>query len=209
MTLLKSYWDSIGGKPEPETKGKRKRQSASASAAPESSGRGRGRKRSRVDGESATPDAHQVIRGKPKWEIPKGSWEKVISSIDTLEEVRNPQDGKNQVFGLVVWENGQKSKYSLNTLKQKCPQKVSVSWPTTTRSLLTGSTIAHLILRATSVSVSLPLVLGYTNNVTGCSARMDLMKTTSRMPMETIGSTKELCSRARKFESFNGRGSIP
>ncbi|KAF1809773.1 hypothetical protein P152DRAFT_461155 [Eremomyces bilateralis CBS 781.70] len=124
--VLQAYWDLIGGKPEPATKGKRKRQPTGTPAAAESSGRGRGRKRSRVGGESdsATPEVKHVIRGKKAWEPPKGSWEKEIVSIDTLEEQRNTKNGENQVYGFVVWNNGQKSKYLLETLKGKCPQKL-------------------------------------------------------------------------------------
>ncbi|KAI9712743.1 MAG: hypothetical protein M1820_001365 [Bogoriella megaspora] len=124
---LEQYYEKIGGKPEPgesaaPKKGKRK-QSVESSATPKAKG-GRGRKKQKVE----NGDEDEAPTGKAgkaqKWEPPRGSWEQDIMNIDCIEEEYDASTKKNKRVGFVMWNNGRKSKHSLNILNGKCPQKL-------------------------------------------------------------------------------------
>jgi chromobox protein 1 len=71
---------------------------------------------------SETPEPKKSRGTKPQ-AYPKGSWETHVASIDTIEEARD-DDGTLQRFVYVLWNSGEKTRHQLNTVNEKCPQKV-------------------------------------------------------------------------------------
>ncbi|KAL9094970.1 MAG: hypothetical protein Q9165_002920 [Trypethelium subeluteriae] len=125
---FQEYLDSIGGRPVPgddikPKKGKRK-QSAGTPAAEAKSGSGRGRKKAKVENGTSSSSLDRKGKGAQKWEPPKGTWEHEIMNIDCIEEEYDDESKENKRIGFVMWNNGKKSKHSLNILNGKCPQKV-------------------------------------------------------------------------------------
>lgn len=60
---------------------------------------------------------------KDEFKLPKGSWEDQVASIDTIEEALDDK-GVMQRFVYVMWENGSKTRHQLQTVNEKCPQKM-------------------------------------------------------------------------------------
>ena len=57
---------------------------------------------------------------QPQWVPASKSWEKEIQNVDTIE--RDGDTGRLKAF--IVWNNGKKSKVSIEAAYQKCPQMV-------------------------------------------------------------------------------------
>ena len=126
---LDAYKLKIGGTPPPEEEkpGKKKaakggKRSASAafndSPAVEASAKKKGRRATNgVDSEKA---------------LPEGSWEDhILSVMSIIEEEEAAKGGKGakgkstiDLFGLIHWNEGRKTKHPMRTLRRKCPQKL-------------------------------------------------------------------------------------
>lgn len=53
--------------------------------------------------------------------IPKGkNWDKELDAVDTI--IRDPES--QGLFVLLLWNNGKKSRVSIETCYEKCPRKV-------------------------------------------------------------------------------------
>ena len=139
---MTEYFDSVGGKPTPRSAGNKRKslQNGNSGTPNQTSARGRKRPKTDDDDESAgTPVASGSKRGRAsagtsggvknqvkdsngnvvKWNAPKGSWEKEVIAVDTLEM---GEDGK--LKGFIVWAGGHKSQHPTNVLNEKCPQKM-------------------------------------------------------------------------------------
>ncbi|KAG8631361.1 hypothetical protein KVT40_000501 [Elsinoe batatas] len=114
--ILEAYHTKIGGEPTKKGRGpakgtKRKAESTTASPAPT--------KRSRKSG--------SAVNGK-EWKAPDGSWEKQVNAIETISEEpfkdakSRKRNDKLNVF--LVFNDGHKASYSIDTVRQKCPQKL-------------------------------------------------------------------------------------
>ncbi|KAI9651698.1 MAG: hypothetical protein M1831_000513 [Alyxoria varia] len=140
---MNEYFESIGGKPTPRPTGnKRKASQNGVSGTPTQTSSARGRKKAKTEDEddsTGTPAASGGKRGRAsgatsggvknlvtdsngnvvKWNAPKGSWEKEVIAVDTLER---GDDGK--LKGFIVWAGGHKSQHPTSVLNEKCPQKM-------------------------------------------------------------------------------------
>lgn len=111
--VLDEYFKVVGGRPEKPTK-KRKSMGAAAST-PDRTPAKKARK-SLGDSMNGTPE---VEKAAPEW-IPKGkNWDKEVQVVETI--VR--QDDNN-LYALLHWNNGKKSKVSIQQCYEKCPQKM-------------------------------------------------------------------------------------
>jgi chromobox protein 1 len=118
---LSAYWKKIGGRPASKTGSKKRK----ASSTPTS-------KAAAKRGKSETPEVATSSRKKrgggttivkDEFKLPKGSWEDSVASIDTIEEALDER-GKMRRFVYVMWENGNKTRHQLQTVNEKCPQKM-------------------------------------------------------------------------------------
>ncbi|EFQ98422.1 heterochromatin protein HP1 [Nannizzia gypsea CBS 118893] len=113
--VLEEYFKKIGGRPEKPTK-KRKSLADKASSTPDKPTK-KGRKPNSAKVE--TPD-QEASPEDADWTPPTGDWDNELSYVSTI--LRDP-DGD----GLVVyleWKNGRKSRASLKTCYERCPQKM-------------------------------------------------------------------------------------
>ncbi|KAM5436123.1 hypothetical protein McanCB21832_002944 [Microsporum canis] len=114
--VLQEYFKKIGGRPEKPTK-KRKSLAEKASSTPDKPAK-KGRKVNSVN--VGTPDREASPEDLPDWVPTTDDWDNELQYISTIS--RDP-DGD----GLVVyleWKNGRKSRASLQTCYERCPQKV-------------------------------------------------------------------------------------
>jgi hypothetical protein len=111
---LDEYYEKLGGKPE---KSARKRKSMNeARAAPEKATQKKPRKSRGAD--SAEPEENEEV---PDW-VPKSkNWEKDILKVDTI--MRDAETGSLMAY--LHWNNGKKSRVSIEQCYEKCPMKVS------------------------------------------------------------------------------------
>lgn len=113
---IEEYFGKIGGRPEKPTK-KRKSMGAGAASTPDKPPAKRGRKAQAST--NGTPETEKTI---PDW-VPKSkSWDAEIKSIDTI--IRDP--GTENLYVFLDWNNGRKSKVSLETCYERCPMKVRI-----------------------------------------------------------------------------------
>lgn len=114
--VLQEYFKKIGGRPEKPTK-KRKSLAEKVSSTPDKPAK-KGRKVNSVN--VGTPDREASPEDLPDWVPTTDDWDNELQYISTIS--RDP-DGD----GLVVyleWKNGRKSRASLQTCYERCPQKV-------------------------------------------------------------------------------------
>ncbi|KAJ5650634.1 uncharacterized protein N7484_004357 [Penicillium longicatenatum] len=132
--ILAAYYKKIGGrpqKPSPQTPAKagpgRKRKSMGESKvapveAPKSETKRR-RKSAAQTQASETPaltEDNSENEDQTDW-VPAGkNWDKELDAVDTI--VRDPES--QGLFVLLVWKNGKKSRVSIETCYEKCPQKM-------------------------------------------------------------------------------------
>lgn len=103
----------------------------------------RGRKR-KSEAPEATPDVDESAKSKKRksngttsatkpaildYKLPIGSWEDDIESIDSIAEKLVAGKTKNakptkELYVLAIWNNGARFEHSVETIRQKCPQKV-------------------------------------------------------------------------------------
>ncbi|KAF1350031.1 hypothetical protein BDV97DRAFT_278416, partial [Delphinella strobiligena] len=108
--ILDEYHKKVGGPPtKPHTPAKR--------------GRKRNKKRKTNGTTSATKPATL------DYKLPIGSWEDDIESIDSVAEKLVAGKTKNdkptkELYVLAIWNNGARFEHSVETVRQKCPQKV-------------------------------------------------------------------------------------
>ncbi|KIW04414.1 hypothetical protein, variant [Verruconis gallopava] len=124
---LKQYYKKIGGKPSPKNmnplrgKGSKKRK---ATETPKGSV-ARSKKGRSETPEMSTKKVKKVenVGEVVSWELPKGSWEEEVASIDTIEEAYDDK-GVARRYVYLMWRNGMKTRHQLATANQKCPQKL-------------------------------------------------------------------------------------
>ncbi|KAK8190506.1 hypothetical protein HDK77DRAFT_252541 [Phyllosticta capitalensis] len=85
----------------------------------------KGRRKSGRGNQSSTPQ-DEDLPAKKTLQLPSGSWEKEISSIDTIEEERDQKTGNMTRYAYVEWVDPKRSrsKHSLALLRIKCPMKM-------------------------------------------------------------------------------------
>lgn len=118
IDLLQEYYKRQGGKP----------------TVP----KGGAKKRGRQSQDANTPEAAKKLKkGRPSqsattamtgshWAPPKGSWEDQVQTVDTIE-----QDDKGALHVYLLWNDGTKSKHSIERCYDKCPRTVrsqSIPW---------------------------------------------------------------------------------
>ncbi|GAM84352.1 hypothetical protein ANO11243_023460 [Dothideomycetidae sp. 11243] len=118
--MLEEYHKSIGGKPVAESKakgGRGKRKSAASTASPAAAGRaGRPAKKAKSNGEGWTP--------------PIGTWEDKVQSIQTICDDNERTNGKDKMtlHVFMQFNDGHRTKFPMELVRQKCPQKVGRIW---------------------------------------------------------------------------------
>lgn len=112
--VLAEYYKRIGGRPKtPAAKSgpgrKRKSMGETNSASASASAEPKKRRRS-TKAEEGT------------W-VPKGhNWDKELDSVDTI--IRDQDDGA--LYAFLLWNNGKRSRVSIESCYEKCPRKVSL-----------------------------------------------------------------------------------
>lgn len=57
--------------------------------------------------------------------VPKGkNWDKEIDSVDTI--IRDQENGG--LYAFLIWNNGKRSKVSIESCYEKCPRKVCLTF---------------------------------------------------------------------------------
>ena len=132
--VLAEYYKQIGGRPKkaaakpgPKSGPARKRKSmgdaksAAPAAAPAETKK---RRKSAPKASTETPtltEDNTDGEGESNW-VPKGNnWDKDVDTVDTI--IRDP--GNNGLYALLLFNNGKKSRVSIETCYDKCPKKVS------------------------------------------------------------------------------------
>ncbi|KAF2755713.1 chromo-domain-containing protein [Pseudovirgaria hyperparasitica] len=122
--ILAAYFKEIGGRPEPRQQGKQskgRKRSATAVDSPAVKA-GTGKKRGKVS-EDVSPEP-TAAKNSNNFDLPKGSWDGHINSVDTIEETVNPKTGQVERIAYVFWNDGKRSQHALRVLNTKCPQKM-------------------------------------------------------------------------------------
>lgn len=121
--MVDEYYRILGGRPQAPEKaqakgpGRKRKSVGEAKATPEKSEPKR-RRKSKVE---ATPEGDELS----DW-LPKGkSWESDVSRVDTI--IRDQESEK--LFVYLNWKNGKKTRVSIETTYEKCPQKVCLPMP--------------------------------------------------------------------------------
>lgn len=126
---LTEYFKSIGGRPEkPATKSgpgrKRKSMGETKSTSATPSVEPKKRRRS-TKAQDLAPEAEAEVEEDEEettW-VPKGkNWDKELDSVDTI--IRDQESGG--LFAFLLWNNGKRSKVSIESCYEKCPRKVSL-----------------------------------------------------------------------------------
>ncbi|KAF6813860.1 chromo domain-containing protein [Colletotrichum sojae] len=119
--ILEDYLEKIGGREalfEEKSKAKatKKRGRPATSSTPPA-----GNKRSRRNGHpaDATPPASATNAKGTGWQLPSGSWEDDVESIDACED-----EDTGALIIYLNWKNGQKTKHSTEVVYKRCPQKM-------------------------------------------------------------------------------------
>jgi chromobox protein 1 len=104
--ILEEYFRCLGGRPQRPEKPTKKRKLSEA----------RSTRKSRGANGTETPECETI----PDW-VPKGkSWEREVAAIETI--IRDPETGGLVAF--LQWENGRKSRVSVEQCYEKCPMRV-------------------------------------------------------------------------------------
>ncbi|QDS72294.1 hypothetical protein FKW77_007209 [Venturia effusa] len=134
--VLKAYFKKIGGRPDnrpPGPKGKKSKKRGAEAVAVATPPARAGRKKTKLstppEAVTATAVATSARRGRKDdieddWKPPHGTWENNVTDIDTIEEMFDEEAGQLLRFAYVMWDNGRKTRHVLETLNQKCPQKM-------------------------------------------------------------------------------------
>jgi chromobox protein 1 len=113
--ILEEYFRKQGGRPEkpkPVKAGAKKRKSLPVEKKEKDVPKKRSKRTTVSEEDTQTNNSHN-------W-IPKGkSWE---SDVDSVETILRDKDGG--LYSYLNWRNGKKSKISIETCYEKCPQKV-------------------------------------------------------------------------------------
>lgn len=113
---IQEYFDLIGGRPEKPGAKKRK---STASAAPRTPGRATAKKTKK---EPAPKEQTPSESGNDTW-VPTGkNWENEAMIVDTIMK----DEKSDALYAMVSWNNGKKSKVSLQLAYQRMPQKVRI-----------------------------------------------------------------------------------
>lgn len=125
--ILAAYYKKVGGRPElppPKAKPARKRKSTSdsKSATPTASSSAAAEpKRQRRKSQKETKNVEVDIEENGTDWVPKGkSWDKEVQEVDTI--VRDPEN--NGLYAWLVFNNGRKSRVTIEACYEKCPMKV-------------------------------------------------------------------------------------
>lgn len=104
-----------------------------------------------------TPEPSLKKKRPSKTSFPKGTWEGLVATVDTIEESRD-ESGELVRYVFIIWEDGDKTRHPVATVNEKCPQAVrfDLTSPGVYEHLLIPRTDATL-LRESSVS-SAPLI---------------------------------------------------
>ena len=125
---MEQYYKKLGGRPQkpaPKTGPGRKRKSMGtpkASPATDQASEHKKRRRSTKADSAVSETPAESGDEETNW-VPKGkNWDKDVSSIDTI--VRDPDSGG--LYAFLLWNNGRRSRVSIDSCYEKCPMKVSV-----------------------------------------------------------------------------------
>lgn len=128
--ILKQYFNDIGGKPtDPKTtpakpkRGKRKSTLATENTPSLDSSAAKSSKKRKLNGASTAAAAVAAVE-----KFPVGSWEDYVESVAISEAYTddNP-DGAPSLEAHLLWRNRGPSIHSIETVRQKCPQKVTTT----------------------------------------------------------------------------------
>lgn len=73
----------------------------------------------------AEPEATMDENEEESTWVPKGkNWDKEIDSVDTI--IRDQENGG--LYAFLIWNNGKRSKVSIESCYEKCPRKVCLTF---------------------------------------------------------------------------------
>jgi chromobox protein 1 len=118
---LHEYFEKLGGRPQPPEKPSKKRKSmGEAKSTPDSTAK-RSRKSRGANG-TETPEGNDSV---PDWVPDSKNWEREVTKVETI--TRDPQTGGLMAY--LQWQNGKKSRVSIEQCYEKIPMKVSRCHP--------------------------------------------------------------------------------
>lgn len=80
------------------------------------------RQRRSTKADSAVSETPAESGDETNW-VPKGkNWDKEVSAVDTI--IRDPDNGG--LYAFLLWNNGKRSRVSIDSCYEKCPMKVSL-----------------------------------------------------------------------------------
>lgn len=133
--ILTEYYKQLGGRPKkpaakpgpkpgPGPGRKRKSMSETTSNPVPATATEPKRRRKSAKAED-TPAETEAEADESEW-VPKGkSWEKELNSVDTI--IRDQDNGG--LYAFLLWNNGKRSRVSIESCYEKCPMKVSSLFP--------------------------------------------------------------------------------
>ncbi|KAI8648272.1 Chromo domain-containing protein [Fusarium keratoplasticum] len=117
-TILKEYFDSIGGRPKPKTY-QESGKAANTKRRAETSKDNSSTTHKRLRRTKAQVTDESLLATTEKWKPPLGSWEDEVEKIDGGEE-----DDNGKLIIYIIWKNGQETKHGAPVIYKKCPQKM-------------------------------------------------------------------------------------
>lgn len=124
--VLTEYYKRIGGRPKtpaakPGPGRKRKSMGETNSTSASASAESKKRRRS-TKAEDPVPKTEPDEDEEGTW-VPKGhNWDTELDSVDTI--IRDQDDGA--LYAFLLWNNGKRSRVSIESCYEKCPRKVSL-----------------------------------------------------------------------------------
>lgn len=132
--VLEGYYKKLGGRPKkPAAKPgpkhgpgrKRKSTADSKSVTPSAVSSTEPKRRRKSAKAEETPAESESVVYDENW-IPKGNnWETELNQVDTI--IRDSDSGG--LYAFLLWNNGRRSRVSIESCYEKCPRKVSKHFP--------------------------------------------------------------------------------
>jgi hypothetical protein len=120
------------------------------------SGSARGRKKRAIANVESSEDlvVVHVPAGRTEYPPEDGQWGPHVNTVETIEEITEP-DGSTCLYGLLIWNDGSKTRHRLRLLRQRIPEKVYIFAAPWRKQELPADIGADVrLLRTTSVSGS-------------------------------------------------------
>lgn len=127
--VLEEYYKKLGGRPQKPTAkpgpkagpGRKRKATADSKSVTPSATAAEPKRRRKSAKDEETPPETEGDEDKEDW-VPKGKdWDQELRTVDTI--IRDPESGG--LFAFLLWNNGKRSRVSIESCYEKCPRKVS------------------------------------------------------------------------------------